>query len=408
MTANTEVFSRERLAGYDPDLLARSVALIVGAGALGQNTAQNLALAGIGELRIVDKDQFEPHNRTRSPAYPLPEEAARFGLQKARVVAGKLRPMMTNSDPVMRYADSWIEELGDGAFKNASIVLSCVDKPSARAYLSDQARFHGLPFVEGGFDGPDITLSSYPATDGEASVTMPCWRCSHQDTAGAFSCDFYAESVERAGLIPAIQNAAATLAGLQCEAAITALHQGAAPPFYARAFDLNIRTGRSLTVKLSTDPACAGIHRSLDKPPVSLSTTADHTIAELLQEITGYLKDSPTIALRTQFVWSSACVACERMTTVRQPLWAWDMSPKCTNCGGPFPAHDLEIANSTVVYTQITSDCDPGLLSLSCRQIGLPSLSIIEVTVPRGGCTLFELAGSIDHLFKSGDPYERQ
>ena len=71
VTANTELFSRERLAGYDPELLARSVALIVGAGALGQNTAQNLALAGIGEIRIVDKDQFEPHNRTRSPAYLL-------------------------------------------------------------------------------------------------------------------------------------------------------------------------------------------------------------------------------------------------------------------------------------------------------------------------------------------------
>src|SRR6185312_10606331 len=128
MTTTSEIFSRERLAGYDPERLARAVALIVGAGALGQNTAQNLALAGTGEIRIVDKDQFEPHNRTRSPAYPLPEEVERFGLQKARAVAGKLRPMMTNSDPVMRFADNWIEELGDGAFKNASVVLSCVDK----------------------------------------------------------------------------------------------------------------------------------------------------------------------------------------------------------------------------------------------------------------------------------------
>ena len=407
MSLNTEMFSRERLAGYGPECLARAAALVVGAGALGQNVAQNLALAGVGEIRIVDKDEFEPHNRTRSPAYPLAEEVARFGLQKARAVASKLRPMMTNSNPLMRYADNWIEELGDGAFKNASVVLSCVDKPSARAYLSDQARFHSKPFIEGGFDGAEITLSTYPATDGEASVVTPCWRCSHQDIAGAFSCDFYAEEVERAGFVPAIQNAAATLAGLQCEAAITALHQRTAA-FDARAFDLNIRTGRSLIVKLSTDPACPGIHRALDIPPVSLSTTADQTVADLLQELTEDLNDSPTIILRTPLVWSAACVACEQMSNVRQPAWAWEASPKCTNCGGPFPPNDLEAANSAIVYTQITNDSDSELLSLSCRQIGLPPLSIVEVAVRRGASTFFELAGSIDHLFNSGDAYERQ
>lgn len=406
MTTTSEIFSRERLAGYDPERLTRAVALIVGAGALGQNTAQNLALAGIGEIRIVDKDQFEPHNRTRSPAYPLPEEVERFGLQKARAVAGKLRPMMTNSDPVMRYADNWIEEVGDGAFKNASVVLSCVDKPSARAYLSDQARLHSLPFIEAGFDGAEITLSSFPATKGGASVTTPCWRCSHQDTAGTFSCDFYAENVERAGFVPAIQNAAATLAGLQCEAAITALHQKAGTPFDARAFDLNIRTGRSLTIKLSTDPGCAGIHRSLDKPLVSLASTADHTVADLLREITECLNDSPKIMLRTPLVWSAACVACEKMTTVRQPTWAWETSPKCTNCGGPFPANELEAADPTIVYTHITRDSNPDLLNLSCRQIGLPPLSIAEVTVQRGASTFFELGGSIDDLFNLGDAHE--
>lgn len=406
MTVKSEIFSRERLAGYDPECLAQAVALIVGAGALGQNTIQNLALAGIGEIRIVDKDQFEPHNRTRSPAYPLPEEAARFGLQKARAVASKLRKMMTNDNPVMRYADNWVEELGDGAFKHASIVLSCVDKPSARAYLSDQARLHSLPLIEGGFDGAEITLSSFPATNGEASVTTPCWRCSHQDTAGTFSCDFYAENVERAGFVPAIQNAAATLAGLQCEAAITALHQRTGAALEARAFDLNIRTGRSLTVRLSTDPGCAGIHRSLDKPPISLTSSGEDTVADLLREITECLSDSPTIILRTPLVWSAACVACEQITMVRRPIWAWEMSPKCTNCGGPFPANDFEAANSTIVYSEVTRDSNSALLSLTCRQIGLPPLSLVEVTVRRGASTFFELAGSIDQLFNLGDVHE--
>lgn len=406
MASNSEIFSRERLAGYEPECLANGVALIVGAGALGQNTAQNLALAGIGEMRIVDKDQFEPHNRTRSPAYPFPEEAARFGLQKARAVAGKLRRLMTSTNPVMRYADNWIQELGDGAFKNVSLVLSCVDTPSARAYLSDKARFHGVPFIEGGFDGPDITLSSYPAANGEAAVTTPCWRCSHQETAGAFSCDFYAEQVERAGFIPAIQNAAATLAGLQCEAAMVALHSQMVPQFEARAFDLNIRTGRSLIVKLSTDPACAGIHRSLDKPPVNLRTTADQTVANLLDEIATYFNEAPTIILRPLLIWSAPCITCERMTMVRQPSWAWEMQPRCSDCGGRHPLQTHDVTDSPIVYTQIMADSAPELMGLSCQQIGLPPLSLVEATVPRSESTIFELAGSIDHLFNLGDAHE--
>ena len=48
---NNELFSRERLAGYDPEIMKATRMLIVGAGALGQNTALNLALAGVGEIR---------------------------------------------------------------------------------------------------------------------------------------------------------------------------------------------------------------------------------------------------------------------------------------------------------------------------------------------------------------------
>ena len=68
--SNNNTFSRERLAGYDPERINNSTVLIVGAGALGQNTALDLALSGIGEMRIVDRDRFEEHNRTRSPALP--------------------------------------------------------------------------------------------------------------------------------------------------------------------------------------------------------------------------------------------------------------------------------------------------------------------------------------------------
>ncbi len=408
METNDALFSRERLAGYEPERMARSVALVVGAGALGQNTTLNLALSGVGEIRIVDKDEFEPHNRTRSPAYPLPEERDEIGLGKARAVARKLGRLMTAPAPVMRYAHKWIQELGDGAFKEVSVVVSCVDNPSARAYLSDKARLHGIALVEGGFEAAEITLSSYPAARGEAAQTTPCWRCSHPETVGAFSCDFYAERVEQAGFIPAIQNAAATLGGLQAEAAIAALHAQMSEPTAARAFDLNIRTGSARVVNLSTDPACPGLHRSLDEPPRRLTTTNEDRVEMLVREIAAHSQADPILLLEFPFIRSAACRECQQMTVVDSPGWAWAMSPRCRECGGEFPRAAAGMSEAPVVESRLTLNSDPELLNLSCGQLGLCPLSLVEALTAPDTSSFFELAGSLEHLFTSGDTHEQR
>jgi molybdopterin/thiamine biosynthesis adenylyltransferase len=185
---DNERFSRERKAGYEPDCMVQSAALVAGAGAVGQNVVQNLALSGLGEIRIVDKDIFESHNRTRSPAYPSREEQGCWGMSKVRTVAHKLRRLMTAPHPTMRYAERWIQELGDGAFDGVSVILACVDTPRARAYLSDKARLHRIPLIEAGFEAADLSLSCYAAAHGDDARNAPCWRCAHQELAGAFSC----------------------------------------------------------------------------------------------------------------------------------------------------------------------------------------------------------------------------
>jgi molybdopterin/thiamine biosynthesis adenylyltransferase len=354
-------------------------------------------------MRIADKDEFEFHNRTRSPAFPFPEEVAQFGLSKARVVAAKTARMMTAPRSVMRYADNWIQELGDGAYKGVSVVLSCVDTPAARAYLSDKCRLHGIPLIEGGFEGADITLSCYPAVTGKDAVTTPCWRCSHEELAGAFSCDFYAAAAEDAGFIPAIQNAAAALAGLQCEAAVVALHEKLATSSGARAFDLNIRTGRSLVVRLSTDPRCSGLHRGLDQKPTPVQTTADQSITELLLELATHFSEPPTLLLSCPFIWTAPCTRCEQMSQVRSAAWVWERESRCVDCGGPFALETIGSTDSPLVYTRFTLNTKPELLSLSCRQVGLPPLSLVEAASTGGDVRVFELSGSIDQLFKSGD-----
>jgi len=410
MVPETAMFSRERLAGYEPEVLGRSVALVVGAGALGQNVIQNLALSGVGEIRVVDKDIFESHNLTRSPAYPLLDEQEFLGLEKASAVARKLSRLMTAQNPVMRYAHSWIQELGDGAFKDVSIVMACVDTSSGRAYLSEKSRLHGIPYVEGGFEAEEVTLNCFPAACGEKAKTEPCWHCSHGIAAGASSCTIYAARAEAAGFIPAIQNAAAALAALQSEAAIIALHDREPEAAEAYALDLNIRSGRSRRIKLATDPQCPGLHRSLEGEPIKLPTYDDDSVEQLLKEIGKHFDRAPTILLQCPLVWTAACARCFEVVPVRKPDWMWIMDPLCASCreeqsdvDRPADAVDLP-----VTYTQLSFDMNDEVLNATCRQVGIPALCLVEAFADERPSKYFELAGSIDHLFKLGDYYDRK
>jgi molybdopterin/thiamine biosynthesis adenylyltransferase len=411
--SSNELFSRERLAGYDPEVMGESAALVVGAGALGQNTALNLALAGLGEIRIVDRDRFEEHNRTRSPAYPLPAEQERYGMDKARAVACKLRTLMTAPRPVMRYAHAWVQELGDAAFEGVSVVVSCVDSQLARAYLSDKARQHGLPYVEAGFHAADTMLTTFPAASAEEACDAPCWRCSHPNLGGSFSCRFYAAQAEASGIIPAVQNTAAVLGGLQAEAAILALHPALAESDGALGFALNVRTWKSAAVNLSRDPKCEGLHRRVDAEPVALRTKSSDTVEDLLREMGRHLGGAARLELPlelfAQLVWCAPCARkdCANVADVRAPEWRWLMNPLCEDCGGPLPVLGGEPPAFPILYSELSLESDPEILRATCGQVGLPPLSLVAGTRGDSSPVHFRLAGSLAELFESGEGYER-
>jgi molybdopterin/thiamine biosynthesis adenylyltransferase len=416
LDSNGEIFSRERLAGYDPARMSEAVVLVVGAGALGQNTALNLALAGVGELRIVDRDRFEEHNRTRSPAYPLHDEQEQYGMDKARAVALKLRRLMTAPQPSMRYAHNWIQELGDGAFRGVSVVVSCVDSQLARSYLSDKARHHGLPLVEGGFEAERLTLTSFPAVTREEALTTPCWRCSNPHVESIYSCGAYAARAEAAGVIPAIQNAASVLGGFQAEAAVMALDPALSPTRRARSLDMNVRTWRTLSFELAANMNCHGAHRRLDAEPVRLQTAVDDTVEQLLREMSEHLGTEARLRLPrevyAQILWDKACPTCHEVEAVRAPVWRWMMSPRCSDCGGEFPRLNGSKSFARGPIAELTPHSNAEVLSLTCRRIGLVPLSLVEAvradsalpTYDRNTPTvLFELPGSLQELYETGD-----
>lgn len=149
------------------NLLASRVTL-VGCGALGTVIADTLARAGVGNLRIVDRDYVELNNLQRQVLFD--ERDVEVGSPKAVAAAEKL--MRINSairvEPVVADVHSAnIEEL----CKDAHLILDGTDNFETRFLINDAAVKLGKPWVYGACVG--VTGMVMPIIPGET----PCLRC---------------------------------------------------------------------------------------------------------------------------------------------------------------------------------------------------------------------------------------
>ncbi len=148
-------------------LLASRVTLC-GCGALGTVLAGLLARAGVGHLRIVDRDFIELHNLQRQILFD--ENDVREGLPKAEAAARKLRAI--NSDIAIESVVTDIDHTNILELTaDADLILDGTDNFETRYLINDAAVKQGKPWVYGGCIGSHgQTMTIIP---GET----PCLRC---------------------------------------------------------------------------------------------------------------------------------------------------------------------------------------------------------------------------------------
>jgi adenylyltransferase/sulfurtransferase len=148
--------------------LLASRALICGCGALGSVLANTLARAGVGKLRIVDRDFLELNNLQRQVLYDEADVAA--ALPKAVAAAEKLRRINSQIEiePVVADVEAGnILSLCEGC----DIILDGTDNFETRFLLNEAATKLRLPWVYGGCIGAEG--QSLTVLPGEP----PCFRC---------------------------------------------------------------------------------------------------------------------------------------------------------------------------------------------------------------------------------------
>ncbi|MDX2154807.1 MAG: ThiF family adenylyltransferase [Bryobacteraceae bacterium] len=217
--------------------LLRARVAIVGCGALGSFQAGALARAGVGYLRIVDRDYVELSNLQRQ--WLFEEDDARAALPKA--VAAKRRLAGINggvtveaevADLTPRNAD---ELLGE-----CDLILDATDNFETRYLINDYAVREGVSWIYGGAVAAQGTVMAMIAGQG------PCLRCVYPKAPGGLEA-----TCETAGVL---NTATSLIASLQVTEAFRVLC-GVAGPYRVTAVDLWQGSVRQIA-RPEREPAC--------------------------------------------------------------------------------------------------------------------------------------------------------
>jgi len=148
--------------------LAQGRALVCGCGALGSVVANTLVRAGVGFVRIVDRDFLELNNLQRQVLFD--EQDVADGMPKAIAAANKLRQI--NSAVTIEPVVTDVTHRNVAALaEDVDVIVDGTDNFAVRFLLNDYAVKHGKPWVYGGTIGAEgQTMTILP---GET----PCLAC---------------------------------------------------------------------------------------------------------------------------------------------------------------------------------------------------------------------------------------
>lgn len=148
--------------------LAGSNVVIIGCGALGTVIASSLVRAGVGRVRIVDRDFIEYHNLQRQILFD--EEDIKSELPKAVAAERHLRKINSDIEIEGIVADANRTNI-EGFVEGADLVMDGLDNFEARFLINDVSLKHGIPWVYG------AAIGASGMTAGFIPGKTPCFRC---------------------------------------------------------------------------------------------------------------------------------------------------------------------------------------------------------------------------------------
>ncbi|NUM67831.1 ThiF family adenylyltransferase [candidate division KSB1 bacterium] len=381
--AETATDRQERISWWSQEKLRQARVMIVGAGALGNEVIKNLALVGVGYMVVVDFDDIEISNLSRTALFRQED----LGKRKALVAAQRGRELNVEPSAAVEALDAdLVWEVGLGLYRRVDLVLGCLDNLEARLAMNRACLLTGRPLIDGGIR--ELAGSVYVFQPPFRSC-FSCATTKRERAAARSRYDSCFQTLRRGyaqGRLATVQMTSALIAALQCELALKWLHQRLPLPY----FD---------TTAVSRRPQCEceALAPLPDSATIAGSSTTT-TLRALRASLQAAGLEEAVVKFPASFVAGVECMRCGRDSEIRRPLPRLRSEElQCRWCRRPGDREGLQLhylSDSLEVLEAEAAGGEP-LQDLTLAQLGFPQLHVYGVQDRRGGMHYFELANDI-------------
>ncbi|MEH2165137.1 MAG: ThiF family adenylyltransferase [Nostoc sp.] len=391
--AEESPFDRQtRISWWDQEKLRNAKVLVVGAGAIGNETLKNLALLGIGNIYIVDFDTVSTSNLSRTVLFRKTDK----GKQKAEVAAIRTKELALQEDACVHwFHGDAVWELGTGVFREMDVVLGCLDNVETRFFVNRQCWLANTPWIDAGIYelGGHVTVFTPPEP--------PCYECgvSNEQRAAArkrYSCDDFKRTLLEEGKMPTVQVTSSLVSAIQVQETLKLLcgqrvESGKKIYFQGKVNDFDI-------LNLPKNHNCFG-HVSYPEI-ISLPLTNSIKLREFLEfvskeQLSGLGATLDYRGDRT-FVVSVVCKSCGKSIKLNKPSFRiFDVETICANCQGGVVNNLVQSEQVSVKQTiaefNLAQTSDE-LLNISLWQLGIPYRHVVAVHDQEQNYKYYELS----------------
>ncbi len=385
---------QERLDWWSQERLRHARIMVVGAGALGNEVAKNLALLGLGYMLIVDFDHIEISNLSRTALFRQSD----LGKRKAVIAAQRAQELCVEPSAVVEALDGDVVwEAGLGLYRRMDLVLGCLDNLEARLAVNRACLLTGKPFIDGGIRG----------LAGSVYVFAPpfdcCFNCTTTKRERAASGGRYDSCFQimrkhySEGRMATVQVTSAIIAALQVEQAVKLLHGrlpdtgvrlqydgGGAKPYFEVAPILR-RQGCE----------CEDM-RPLPEVAVLEGAVTTTTLRACLAALEQAGVAEPVVKFPSSFVSHLFCGNCNQETALMQPIFRLSHEQvQCQNCKIIADRASLQlmmVGDSWDVMSPDMGDYREAILNLTLHDLGFPRLVVLQAHDQQGRALDYEFS----------------
>ena len=347
------------ISWWEREKVQEAKVLVVGAGALGNEVIKNLALMGVGHIFIIDFDNIEAANLSRSVLFRETDNRR----SKAEVVAARAKAI--NPQIHVQYLNADVTSgLGLGIIRRMDAIIGCLDNREARLAVNRFCYWMDKPWVDGAIQELLGLMRVFVPGQGacyECTLTEQALR----DLSLRYSCQLLARQNVLLGKVPTTPTIASIIGGMQSQEALKLIHD--MPVEAGKVVHFNGLTNDMHTTAYNPREECES-HWTYGEITELPARAERVTLEDLLKIARADLGPDAIIELDQELVTSFECPKCHSMEKVLRPLSEITFEAgHCPTCG------TLREAQFTHMITG-----EEDFLHRTLKSVGVPQLHILR------------------------------